>query len=537
MKRKLLFFITMIALLVFLFAISVSAGALVNYASVDLTLVDGTEVTGYCKIEGRFLRDNVYKNPENTDDGVYAWGDIKVFDMRNSVIVGNKTYNEVGGLNCNSQAVNVEEYYFSSQVTKILNTTFTSGWKKLKTVYVPKTVKIIDSTAFAGSPVEQVVFEEGSQLESIGDSAFNKCANLTTITFPEGLKSLGYNCFWEAGLSGTIVIPNSVTYLGPGSLLSTKIENLYLGDGVLQIGHNFLGTFSKTDNPYLKNVYIPACTTFTATNIFYKCANSVNFYIVGSDEECKAMVTTLKSHSAGNYMTFITADEVTENTGAGYGIIHTGYSRCDAFYNGNHIDVQLSPCVSECSVCSNKTVNHISEYELITIEYEDGFMEKGEKTCACTSKGCTFKLNEEAQPLFACLGYSAPEDEGRYGITVSFTVNNTAIKEYKAATGKTLKYGVFIGAQNVLGNKDIFGEGGATINGVITAEITNYEFVAFDFNIFGFAEEQKDVMLAMGAYVAITGGEATEYSYMQEGTPNANEKYCFVSYNEIAGNK
>ena len=95
MKKKLFLVTLMVAILICIFAISVSAAALANYASVKLTLVDGTEATGYCKIDGRFLRDDVYKNPENPDDGVYAWGDIKVFDMRNSVIVGNKTYNEV----------------------------------------------------------------------------------------------------------------------------------------------------------------------------------------------------------------------------------------------------------------------------------------------------------------------------------------------------------------------------------------------------------------------------------------------------------
>ena len=40
----------------------------------------------------------------------------------------------------------------------------------------------------------------------------------------------------------------------------------------------------------------------------------------------------------------------------------------------------------------------------------------------------------------------------------------------------------------------------------------------------------------MGAYVAVTEGETTEYSILQSGTPNENEKYCFVSYNDIVGN-
>ncbi|MBO5261538.1 MAG: hypothetical protein J6B45_00670, partial [Clostridia bacterium] len=67
------------------------------------------------------------------------------------------------------------------------------------------------------------------------------------------------------------------------------------------------------------------------------------------------------------------------------------------------------------------------------------------------------------------------------------------------------------------------------------AEITNHQFVAFELKIVGFTDTQKDIKLAMGAYVAVTDGETTEYSYMQNDEPGENEKYSFVSYNDIVG--
>ncbi|MBQ8146558.1 MAG: hypothetical protein IJ039_07210, partial [Clostridia bacterium] len=83
----------------------------------------------------------------------------------------------------------------------------------------------------------------------------------------------------------------------------------------------------------------------------------------------------------------------------------------------------------------------------------------------------------------------------------------------------------------------IFGEDGTPATGVISAEITNYSFVAFDLKVIGFTDTQKDTKLAMGAYVVVTDGKTTEYSYMQDGTPNENEKYCFVSYNDVVNSK
>ena len=171
---------------------------------------------------------------------------------------------------------------------------------------------------------------------------------------------------------------------------------------------------------------------------------------------------------------------------------------------------------------------------ILDMVYSNGFDNKGVYICPCTE--CDAEAEADAEALFTCLGCSAPED-GRGGIAIGFTVNNEAIAEYTSITGKTLKYGVFAVLQDRLDDNDIFGEDGTPATGVISAEITNYSFVAFDLKVIGFTDTQKDTKLAMGAYVAVTNGETTEYSYMQDGTPNENEKYCFVSYNDVVNSK
>ena len=85
-----------------------------------------------------------------------------------------------------------------------------------------------------------------------------------------------------------------------------------------------------------------------------------------------------------------------------------------------------------------------------------------------------------------------------------------------------------------LGDGDIFAEDGTVAEGAINAEISIYDYVAVEFKIMGFTDAHKNIEIAMGAYVITTDGEATEYSYLQAGTPNANENYVFVSYNDVA---
>ena len=86
--------------------------------------------------------------------------------------------------------------------------------------------------------VESVKFEENSQLTSIGYEAFNNCKNLTSITIPNSVTSIGestfYNCtslesvifgknsklasigdmsFYDCISLTSIELPNSVTKL------------------------------------------------------------------------------------------------------------------------------------------------------------------------------------------------------------------------------------------------------------------------------------------------------------------------------------
>lgn len=189
----------------------------------------------------------------------------------------------------------------------------------------------------------------------------------------------------------------------------------------------------------------------------------------------------------------------------------------------------------DCEVCKKILSEALTHNIKTIILYENGYTAEGLKTIACQNEGCKHSSGEEkTSALFTCLGYSAPED-GRGGIAIGYTVNNEAIKDYENATGKTLKYGVFAVMKDKLGTNDVFAEDGTVADGVINADITSYEFALFELKIIGFTDEYKDLKLAMGAYVAVTDGETTEYSYMQSGEPNENEKYCFVSYNDIAG--
>ena len=90
------------------------------------------------------------------------------------------------------------------------------GCTSLTSITIHFGVTSIGSYAFSGcSNLESVSFAEGSQLTSIGDSAFSTCSSLTSIEIPAGVTSIGNSAFWGCYL--TIVYNYSDLEITAGS--------------------------------------------------------------------------------------------------------------------------------------------------------------------------------------------------------------------------------------------------------------------------------------------------------------------------------
>lgn len=558
MKRKIILFIAVISALMCFLAISASAANMPNYCTVKLTLTDGEVVTAYCSTaSNQMQRDSLYKTPDSAGEK-YNWEDVVIFDCRDQEIVGNNLPRAFSGTACNTQAKNVTTVYLSDYFTYFLNSTFTSGWTSLKTVYVSKTVT--ELKGFGGSPVETVVIPEDSELTTLGSDAFNGCTKLvnidishceklttvagaafrgctgiTSIVFPENVTSIGANCFYLSNLSGTVVVPNKVTTLGEGAFLSTKIETLILGESVTSIKYNFAGNLNAVSNQYLKNVYIPATAQLVPNDwryVFFKCANPVNFYVVGTESECAAMLETMKSQSAtsGYYMNFITADEATEETGAGYGIVYTCYNRCDAFYGSEHIfesSTDPNSCMTSCTRCGEirgEAGEH--SYFVITETFEgERYISACTVVKSCGDCGYVAKITSVGK-IVTWLGYSVPEEAigGAVGISQSYYIDKNALAEYESVTEKTIDYGIV--AANGENEEPIVVSGGmAVANGSIVISMVGID--CFEIKIGGIGATQYDTAVIFNAYVVDDGCVYYVSGDKTAEAPNA------LSYNQI----
>ena len=377
-----------------------------------------------------------------------------------------------------------------------------------------------------------------------GTQNFSGCTNLHTVRLPIG--------------------PN-YTFEGKNNwkFKNTAISSIVIPEAVTSIG---------TDNFYgcknLESIYILGNQTSLGQRNFEECTNLTNIYILGDNPtiditsfkenffECVYNGKTLDFKSTGKYFFFVTTNteylnDVMDAIGATAIVSYTefvenpesysdgryiisGTNICDAYYGSHNIEINgANECVGICNQCGMAFVNHSKEAEINTNIFYVSYAEKGTKTVKCTNEGCTYLVTEEMPALFTCLGYSTPEYSGSAGIAVGFAANEAAISEYTEVTGKSVGYGLFAVLKDRIGDNDIFASDGTAADGVVSTNISRFGYEIFEIKIVGFGEEHKDMKIAMGAYVEVTDGEATEYIYLQSGTPEENERYCFVSYNDV----
>ena len=129
----------------------------------------------------------------------------------------------------------------------------------------------------------------------IADNAFRDRYNLTSITIPDSVTTIGSSAFSGCGSLTSIIIPDSVTSIGDGAFHGcTGLANITIPDSVTTIGD---WAFAECDS--LTSIVIPDSVTSIGSRAFSNCINLANVTIGDS-------VTTI-GDSAFSYCTSLTS--------------------------------------------------------------------------------------------------------------------------------------------------------------------------------------------------------------------------------------
>lgn len=506
--------------------------------------------------------------------------------VRNNGVFGRK--------NADGYEINVTDVVIPTTVVRMERAFYANPSLQKVTIKNGSLLQNIGENAFCDcTALTDIELSHLTNLVSIDEYAFQRCTLLPTLAMPDTVQSIGFKAF-DGCTNLTFAssyLPSSLTSIGEYFCSGVKKLNnvLIFPEGITIIPQEAFGNATTADGGTLNLVFLGEMSGNTMLNgndyrtwaeqvIIYFAKNSLSdysatLYSVGTDGSLTqgqsqtgsfwikpsngALTNTTKipekalmlvfcenstpeiSYMLSNAGTAITEATTYSNNGdiTADIISHTQNSKTHIFTTENKDCSGTGICIiCECANQIEHTNGGIS-----SIVYKSGFLSRGDINYNCSVCKGTYLKENIANPLYTCFGYSLPKD-GSGGITVGFTVDNGAVAEYKKyieATGDTFRYGVFAVLQDRLKTNDIFEKDGTSAAGVIYADISSYGYITFELRIIGFTDKQKDTKIAMGAYVAITDNETntTEYSYMQSGTPNENEKYCFVSYNDVVNLK
>ena len=172
------------------------------------------------------------------------------------------------GLNCDKTDIVIKSAYKGKKVISISDEAF-YNCSQITTITIPDSVTTIGSFAFFG------------------------CSGLTSIVIPNGETTIGYAAFGSCNGLTSIVIPNSVKRIGEEAFDGCEVlTNIYINDLTAWFNisglSNLMGKYTSINkNIYLKgelikDLILPSSITSIGDSAFYNCSGLTSIVIPNS---------------------------------------------------------------------------------------------------------------------------------------------------------------------------------------------------------------------------------------------------------------
>lgn len=164
------------------------------------------------------------------------------------------------------------------------------GYVNLTTITIPNSIKSIGRYAFSNcSSLTSIILP--NSLVDIGEAAFSYCYQLKSIVLPPNLKQIGREAFFECISLSSIVVPDGVTDLNLVFSHCSALKNVVLPNSVKILNNTFKYCSS------LSTIVIPNGVRYLARMSFRDCSSLETITIPSSVEkihpgafwDCKAL--------------------------------------------------------------------------------------------------------------------------------------------------------------------------------------------------------------------------------------------------------
>ena len=194
----------------------------------------------------------------------------------------------------------LESVEVSNSVTDIGEDAF-CRCANLKSAKLSSSMTIINQGVFSRTGLTSITIPEG--VKTLGTWSFDNCPELTTVVLPSTLTRLGDYAFEACTNLSEITLPESLTFIGKDVFVNTALYNN-------QTGGVYLSGWLLGYNGELAGEYVIADgTKYIADNVFHNCSGLTSIEIPNSvtiiGNYAFAYCTGLKSVRMGNGITSI----------------------------------------------------------------------------------------------------------------------------------------------------------------------------------------------------------------------------------------
>ncbi len=515
MKKRLFLTLIVVATLMCMFAISVSA---VEVDGIYYTLNDGENPTAVVNNENAtkcILTDVVIPETITYNDVTYTvttidhhafsgtqsgWGKnqtIKTLYIPETVTsIGTHFLRQcesvesvvIKAKNPNGIVLSNAEFYgctglisidmSESDITSFVQYTL-HGCSALTTIKFPPNLKTLGSQAFRFCSSITTIDLLDTKVESIGNFCFNSCSQLTKLRLSTTLKSIAGNAIQGVKIT-ELVLPHGFTTT--------------TGNAIPALSSLYMMVFPELDetSSFSSGTFYG---TYPELVIYAGDKDSCEKYLVGTEDDKKLLY--------------------------GYNVLPISEYDSSKTYTGKNLFYGATTC-SNCNGLLEDGESFI---------YKDYLSEFG------MGQGCTncdnVTMTKKYDPMFTCLGYSKAEDANDE-FTIGYTVNFDSVKFYEEMTSNEISCGMYIALYDVLGTNDILNADATATEGVLKIDLSGTKYNKFSAKVLNIkTEEQKATKLLIGAYVISKKDEEIEISYLDQGKKDENDKYCYITYNDI----
>lgn len=190
-----------------------------------------------------------------------------------------------------------------------------AGCTNIKKAIVPTTV----IPALPKDNLKEVVITSGTKIDN---SAFYECNNLTSITLPNGIVSIGEQAFYNCSNLTQFTIPDSVTSIGDYAFTGCgMLENITIPNSITTMGNFVFVNCSSLTNVFYEGNIEDWCNGPVTGSAFFLSSNSNHFYLKNNAKEWEEVtsitipdtITTIKTsqfYGFNNVLSIVLSDSI-----------------------------------------------------------------------------------------------------------------------------------------------------------------------------------------------------------------------------------